>query len=279
MSANKIKIVTLVSADKKKVWECWTSPEHITKWNFASDDWHCPSAENDLRVGGKFNSKMEAKDGSFGFDFWGIYDEIIEFNKIAYTMGDGRKVVTFFEQENDKIKITTLFDPESVNSIEMQKFGWQSILDNFKKHVENPNVVNNNKVTAFKNPVVHFEMPYIDKDRISDFYTKAFGWKIQKLGEDMGNYITAQTTETDDKNMAKTPGTINGGFFQMKPDWPAQYPSVVIAVENIEEAIKNINNFGGKVLGEPMLIPGVGNYVAFFDTEGNRCSILQPISM
>ncbi|MBK8944430.1 MAG: SRPBCC family protein [Ignavibacteriae bacterium] len=136
MDKTKIKIETFVSADENKVWEYWTQPEHITKWNFASDDWHCPSTENDLRVGGKFSSRMEAKDGSFGFDFWGIYDEVIPQKKISYTMGDGRKAITDFEQQNDEIKITTIFDAESENSIELQKFGWQSILNNFKKLVE-----------------------------------------------------------------------------------------------------------------------------------------------
>ncbi|MBK7105099.1 MAG: SRPBCC family protein [Ignavibacteriae bacterium] len=136
MNKTKITIETIVSADEKKVWEYWTKPEHITKWNFASDDWHCPSAENDLRIGGKFSSRMEAKDGSFGFDFWGIYDEVIPHKKISYTLGDGRKAITNFEVLGDKTKVTTIFEAENENSVEMQKGGWQSILDNFKKHVE-----------------------------------------------------------------------------------------------------------------------------------------------
>lgn len=130
-----------------------------------------------------------------------------------------------------------------------------------------------------KNPVVHFEMPYEDKDRMADFYTNAFGWKMQKFGEDMGNYVTAQTTEIDENNMVKIPGTINGGFFPKKPDWPDQYPSVVIAVDDIQSSINKVNNAGGKVLGEPMEIPGVGKYVSFTDTEGNRVSLLQPSGM
>lgn len=136
MNKTKITIETTVSADVKKVWEYWTKPEHITNWNFASDDWHCPSAENDLRVGGKFTSRMEAKDGSFGFDFGGIYDEVIDHERIAYTMGDGRKAITNFKQLGDKTKITTTFDAESENPVEMQKNGWQAILDNFNKYVE-----------------------------------------------------------------------------------------------------------------------------------------------
>lgn len=136
MNKIKITIETLISADVKKVWDCWTKPEHITKWNFASDDWHCPKAENDLRVGGKLKSRMEAKDGSFGFDFEAIYDEVINNKKIAFTMTDGRQAITHFENQNGKTKVTTTFDAESQNSIELQKTGWQAILDNFKKYVE-----------------------------------------------------------------------------------------------------------------------------------------------
>ncbi len=126
------------------------------------------------------------------------------------------------------------------------------------------------------NSVVHFEMPYDDRGRMVRFYESAFGWQTQMLGEDMGNYVLATTTETD-QNGPKRPGAINGGFFPRKPDWPAQYPSLVIAVDNIQESIKKIKEAGGEVLGEPMEIPGVGQYVSFFDTEGNRVSVLQPI--
>ncbi len=126
------------------------------------------------------------------------------------------------------------------------------------------------------NPVVHFEMPYDDRGRMAKFYESAFGWQTQMLGEDMGNYVLATTTETD-QNGPKRPGAINGGFFPRKPDWPAQYPSMVIAVDNINESIRKITDAGGKALGEPMEIPGVGQYVSFIDTEGNRVSVLQPI--
>jgi len=126
------------------------------------------------------------------------------------------------------------------------------------------------------NPVVHFEMPYDDRGRMAKFYESAFGWQTQTLGEDMGNYVLATTTETD-QNGPKRAGAINGGFFPRKPDWPAQYPSMVIAVDNINESIRKITDAGGKVLGEPMEIPGVGQYVSFIDTEGNRVSVLQPI--
>jgi len=129
------------------------------------------------------------------------------------------------------------------------------------------------------NPVVHFEMPYENHERLIKFYSQAFGWEMQKMGEEMGNYITAATTETDENRMVKTPGTINGGFFPKNQDMPTLYPSVVIAVDNINEAIKNVNSSGGEVLGEPMEIPGIGQYVSFNDSEGNRVSILQPAKM
>lgn len=125
------------------------------------------------------------------------------------------------------------------------------------------------------NSVVHFEMPYSNRDRMAKFYGSAFGWQTQMMGEEMGNYVVATTTETG-ANGPKKPGAINGGFFPKKSDYPAQYPSVVIAVDDIGEAQKKIKAAGGKVLGEPLEIPGVGQYVSFTDTEGNRVSILQP---
>jgi uncharacterized protein YndB with AHSA1/START domain len=131
-----ITVETTVHAPAEKVWEYWTEPQHITKWSFASDDWHAPNAENDLRVGGKFLTRLEAKDGSFGFDLGGVYDEVRINEFISYTMGDGRKVaITFISQENDT-KVIEAFEAETTNSIEMQKAGWQAFLDNFKKYSE-----------------------------------------------------------------------------------------------------------------------------------------------
>jgi predicted enzyme related to lactoylglutathione lyase len=125
-------------------------------------------------------------------------------------------------------------------------------------------------------PVVQFEMPAEDRKRMADFYTKVFGWKTQMLGPEMGDYVLARTTDSDETGRPKNPGVINGGFFPKSEDKPAQYPSVVIAVEDIKEHMKGVEEAGGKVLGEPMDIPGVGSYVAFVDTEGNRVSMLQP---
>lgn len=126
------------------------------------------------------------------------------------------------------------------------------------------------------NPVVHFEMPYDNRVRMAKFYESVFGWQTQMLGEDMGNYVLATTTETGESG-PKKPGAINGGFFPKNPDLPAQYPSVVIAVDDIKASIEAVIDAGGKVLGVPMEIPGVGQYVSFIDTEGNRVSMLQPM--
>lgn len=136
MKFQKITVTTEIKAPLQKVWDYWTQPKYITQWNFADDSWHCPSAENDLKVGGKFTSRMEAKDGSFGFDFWGIYDVVEPLNKLAFSLGDGRKVDILFEDKGDVIEITESFDPENENPVEMQKAGWQAILNNFKKLVE-----------------------------------------------------------------------------------------------------------------------------------------------
>lgn len=131
-----IMIEAIVNAPREKVWQYWTGPEHIKQWNSASEDWHTTAAENDLRVGGKFLSRMEAKDGSFGFDFFGIYDEVKQYETIAYTLGDDRKVRVTFTDDNNKTKVIETFEAESTHSIEMQKAGWQSILDHFRSYVE-----------------------------------------------------------------------------------------------------------------------------------------------
>lgn len=129
-----------------------------------------------------------------------------------------------------------------------------------------------------QNPVVHFEMPYTDAKRVAKFYQDAFGWEMQHFGEEMGNYVLAQTAPTEN-GRTTVPGTINGGFFPKKPDWPAQHPSVVVAVEDINASIEDVKAAGGEVLGEPMEIPGIGLYVLFKDTEGNHASLLQPAPM
>ena len=126
-------------------------------------------------------------------------------------------------------------------------------------------------------PVVHFEMPYDDPRRMAKFYGDAFGWETNPLGEAMGNYVVAMTAESDQTG-PKKPGAINGGFYPRHSDWPAQHPSVVVSVKDISQAMSRVSKAGGKILGEPMDIPGVGKYVSFYDTEGNRVSMLEPIA-
>jgi len=136
MDKNAITVSAVVAAPLKKVWDCWTNPIHIIKWNHASDDWHTPEATNDLRVGGKFSSRMEAKDGSMGFDFEGVYDEVHTMKKIAYTMANGRKCEILFDGTDNGTTVKETFDPENTNSLELQRAGWQSIMNNFKKYTE-----------------------------------------------------------------------------------------------------------------------------------------------
>ncbi|MFA6058764.1 MAG: SRPBCC family protein [Taibaiella sp.] len=131
-----LTVETTVNAPLEKVWQYWSSPEHITKWCSPSDDWHTPTAENDLRTGGKFSSRMEAKDGSMGFDFAGVYDEVRPNEYIEYTIGDGRKVDITFSTSGNQTKVVENFEAESINPIEMQQGGWQAIIDNFKKYTE-----------------------------------------------------------------------------------------------------------------------------------------------
>ena len=132
----KITVTITTSSSLKSVWDKWTGAEHIVNWNFASDDWHCPKATNDPRTGGKFSSTMASKDGTMSFDFEGMYDEVIPHQLIAYTMPDGRKVQVTFHTENDITTVTEIFDPETENPVDLQKAGWQAILDNFKRYVE-----------------------------------------------------------------------------------------------------------------------------------------------
>lgn len=132
----KVTVEAVVQAPIEKVWSYWTEPTHITKWNQASEDWHAPRAENDLRAGGKFVTRMEAKDGSMGFDMGGVYDEVKTHELISYTMGDGRTVEITFTVQGSETKVVETFDAESTHPVEYQQAGWQAIMDNFKKYTE-----------------------------------------------------------------------------------------------------------------------------------------------
>jgi len=135
-AATKVTVEATVNAPVEKVWKTWSEPQHIKQWCAASDDWHAPKAENDLKTGGTFSTRMEAKDGSFGFDFGGVYDNVKKNELIEYTMGDGRKVRVAFTPSGDTTKIVETFDAETTNPVDMQRTGWQAILDNFKKYTE-----------------------------------------------------------------------------------------------------------------------------------------------
>lgn len=135
MNTEKITVQATINADKKKVWDYYTNPKHIVNWNFADPSWCCPRAENDMQVGGKYNARMEAKDGSYGFDFEAIYTEITEGKEFTYEFG-GRLARVTFEEEDGKTEVIVTFDPETENSIELQKSGWQAILNNFKNYTE-----------------------------------------------------------------------------------------------------------------------------------------------
>ncbi len=131
-----ITVEATINGDIETVWKCWTEPEHIMQWNQASPDWECPSATNDLRTGGKFSSVMAAKDKSFSFEFGGTYTDVVPMERIVYVMSDGRKVEVSFSRVENVVRVTETFDPEDENPEEMQRDGWQSILDNFKAYVE-----------------------------------------------------------------------------------------------------------------------------------------------
>ncbi|MEQ1625071.1 MAG: SRPBCC domain-containing protein [Sediminibacterium sp.] len=133
---NTITVEAIVDAPLKKVWECWTQPDHICQWNNASPDWHTPSATNDLQVGGEFHYLMAAKDGSFSFDFNGTYENILTESLIVYHIEGGRKVIINFKETGTGIQITETFEAEEVNSLDLQEMGWQSILNNFKQYTE-----------------------------------------------------------------------------------------------------------------------------------------------
>lgn len=139
-SKKQITVQVELTSSIQNAWENWTNPKHITQWNYASDEWHCPTAINDLRSEGKFNFRMESKNGKEGFDFTGTYTNIIEHDRLEYILDDGRKVTVLFEELNNITRVTEIFEIEDINSAELQKSGWQSILNNYKKHVEQNNM-------------------------------------------------------------------------------------------------------------------------------------------
>ena len=136
MESKKVTVQVIVNSIVENVWKCWTTENDILKWNHASDDWHTTKVVNDLKIGGEFSYRMEARDGSFGFDFGGRYDAVVEQKLLGYILGDGRKVIIEFKTNNQVTTVIQTFDAENENPIEMQQAGWQSIMNNFKKYVE-----------------------------------------------------------------------------------------------------------------------------------------------
>jgi len=167
-----VSVLTKVDAPVEMVWKLWTSPEDIIKWNYASDDWHTPRATNDLREGGKFNIRMEAKNGSEGFDFAGVYDKVIPNERIEYTMGDGRKAIIEFYKTNGKTKIVETFEPENTNPVGMQHDGWQSILNNFKRYAEVKSAfAKPSKITHLITPCLWFDR---QAEEAANYYVSVF---------------------------------------------------------------------------------------------------------
>jgi uncharacterized protein YndB with AHSA1/START domain len=254
-SENKpITVEATIYVPIAKVWNYWTDPKHIIKWNNASDDWHTPSAENDLHVGGKFTSRMEAKDGSVGFDFWGIYTRIEPHQFIGYTRGDERKVEIRFVAEGNKTRVIETFDPEEINSAELQKTGWQAILNNFKKYAE----------TAAGKETLHFEISIhasaskvfgtMLNEKHYQEWTAVFNPASRFEGSwEKGSEINFLGTDKE--------GNVGGMYSRIKDNIPGQFLSI--------EHLGIIQN-GKKITSGPEVDDWAGaleNYL-FTETEG-----------
>lgn len=214
-----ITVTTTVNAPIEKVWEVWNHPVHIMHWNNASADWQTTFAENDLQKGGKFCSRMEAKDGSFGFDFWGIYDKVKQYEQIAFTLGDGRKVNTSFTADGNNTTVTTVFEAETENPVEMQKGGWQSIMDNFKTYAEKASTITPLHFEITINaPVEKVYTTMIDEKSYKD-WTAAFNPTSNYKGSwDKNAKILFIGTDKD--------GVAGGMVSQIKENMPNKFISI-----------------------------------------------------
>ena len=219
MEKTHIRIGVIVNAPVEKVWDYWNDPKHIVNWATGSYDWHTTKAENDLKAGGKFLSHMEAKDGSEGFDFTGTYTKIEKYRLIEYTIDDGREVQTIFDADGNKTTITQTFEPEQINSVELQRDGWQTILDNFKHYVE----------TAGKMEMMHFEITIdasiekvykitIDEKTYSEWTSEFNPTSLYKGSWEKGSKILFLGTEQG--------GTIGGMVSRIKENIPNRYISI-----------------------------------------------------
>lgn len=285
-------ITRTFNAPVSAVWDAWINETKAKQW-WGPKDFTCPFAKIDFKVGGKYLLAMHGPKGTeFDKDMYstGVYKEIILNKKIVLTdsfsdskgnvisakemgfpfdMPREMLVTLTFEEDKGVTQLKLVHEGHPKEIADPAKHGWNQQFDKLEV------LLNGDKSMVKKNPVVHFEMPYEDGKRLTNFYSNVFGWELNETGKEMGDYITAATTETDKNRMVKTPGNINGGFYPKSSGAPLE-PSVVIAVDDINEAMKKITSAGGKVLGNPVEIPMVGKYVSFIDTEGNRASILQP---
>ncbi len=268
----EVIITRIFDATRELVWKAWTEPEKFVRWYGLSNS-TLSDVRMDVREGGQWSAVMHIP-GAPDISWEADYREVRPPERLAFALRDPEnhaspnveKVTVTFEDLGTRTRMVF----RQAGSLPAEQYegalkqGWNNFFDRLEK-----------LIGIKMDSVVHFEMPYEKADRLVKFYAQAFGWQMRKLGGEMGDYVTATTTETDENRMVKNPGAINGGFFP-KSASPAQYPSVVIAVEDIKAAIERVVDAGGEVLGEPMEIPGIGLYVSFNDTEGNRVSMLQP---
>lgn len=254
-----VVVRSIINAPVNKVWKFWTEPEHITLWNYASDDWHSPNAENDLKVGGRFRSRMEAKDGSDGFDFSGEYTRLEKHKQIEFTLDDGRKVQVTFVSNGDETIVSETFEPEHVYSIEQQQQGWQSILDNFKKYVEG----------FGKSEVMHFEIKInaspekvyqtmLDKEKYSE-WTAVFNPTSHFVGSwKKGSKILFLGTDSD--------GSEGGMTSRIRENIPDRFVSI--------EHIGIIQN-GKEVISGPKVVQWGGAQENYTFSDDNGQTILK----
>lgn len=269
----KIAIETTVNAPLAAVWQAWVSPEAITQWNFASDDWWCPKAEVDLRQGGRFSSRMEAQDGSMGFDFSGEFTAIKTHQAIEYALEDGRKVNVTFTETDQGVRVEESFDAEDENSAGQQEQGWQAILNNFKQYVENQiqNTAKKGDVTMQQNPISWFEIYVDDMPRAKKFYEAVLKISLEKLD--------TPSDALGDMEMQAFPSSMDlygasGSLVKMK-GFPAGGNSTLVyfGCEDCAVEESRVADAGGKVTRGKISIGDYGFISLVVDTEGNMIGL------